>query len=99
MCSKRVDPSMSVQRRLTVPVGRELSACIVQAYGCGFTGSRALPIGILVTDRTRADSRNILRPLQASSTRAADGTRVVPVQFQHLFRRGIAELPSTAPVL
>jgi len=34
-----VDPSISVQSRLTVPVGRDLSTCIPQAYGGYFTGS------------------------------------------------------------
>lgn len=32
---------MSVQRRLTVPVGRDRSTCMAQAYDGWFTGSRA----------------------------------------------------------
>jgi hypothetical protein len=59
-----VDPSMSVQSRLTVPVGSDLSTCMVQGYGGWFTGSRALRLELSVSDRTRADSRNILRPLK-----------------------------------
>jgi hypothetical protein len=42
----------------------------------------------VVTDRTRADPRNILHLLKRSSTGAAGGTSLVPVEFQHLSRRG-----------
>jgi hypothetical protein len=38
---------MSVQRRLTVPVGRDLSTCMVQAYGGWFTGSSAPRTGVV----------------------------------------------------
>lgn len=79
---------MSVQRRVTVPVGRDFSICIAQAYGGCFLGSSALRAGVVVTDRTRADSRNILHLLKRSSTGAAGGTSLVPVEFQHLSRRG-----------
>jgi hypothetical protein len=88
---------MSVQRRLTVPIGRDFSTCIAQAYGGCFLVSSALRAGVVVTDRTRADSRNILHLLKRSSTGAAGGTSLVPVEFQHLSRRGMSELPSTAP--
>ena len=70
---------------------------MAQAYGGCFLGSSALRAGVVVTDRTRADSRNILHLLKPSSTGTAGGTSLVPVEFQHLPRRGMSELPSTAP--
>jgi hypothetical protein len=90
---------MSVHRRLTVPIGRDFSTCIAQAYGGCFLVSSALRAGVVVTDRTRADPRNILHLLKRSSTGAAGGTSLAPVEFQHLSRRGMTELPSTAPVI
>jgi hypothetical protein len=78
---------MSVQRRVTVPVGRDFSICIAQAYGGCFLGSSALRAGVVVTDRTRADSRNILHLLKPSSTGTAGG-RVSSPSSSSIFPAG-----------
>jgi hypothetical protein len=64
---------------------------MAQAYGGCFSGSSALRAGVVVADRTRADSRNILHLWDRG--RDESHPRRVPASFP----QEKSELPSTTP--